>query len=206
MLRDLAPEAKNETQTKEIAVNLLQAWIFSMMVVLLDPSAKARARRVDVYDIWADYADTALCLADVVSSEESLFVGEKGKAKTAALLLSIARSETGFTNDISGDGGRSHCMMAIMTGRKGRVLEGTSEELLSDKRLCFRAGLRVARLSFRVCSRNPLLDRLSVYASGSCSRGHNESRKRMREAIRLWQWAPPEYVFEDSLTAELVAD
>jgi hypothetical protein len=187
----------------------LEAWIFTMMISILSPATKAKARHLDPYDVWADYADTAFCMADVLRTEPLLFRGDGAEIKTAAVLLAIAKHETAFTNDISGDGGRSHCMMAIMTGRTGRVREGTGEQLKHDKYACIQAGLRVARTSFRVCSRNPLLERLNVYASGSCDRGRLPSRNRMAEAVRLWNATPPlpdSYEDENERLTRFIAD
>jgi hypothetical protein len=53
----------------------------------------------------------------------------------------------------------------------GKTPEGwTGADLTADRKTCFRAGLHVARESFRMCKGFPTNERLSAYASGQC--GH----------------------------------
>lgn len=103
-----------------------------------------------------------------------------------------------------GDGGKSWCMMQILLGTpnsegktRRRVIvtpgggyEWTTdptkgwggEDLIEDRKKCFRTGLSMARVSFNACggSQASLKDRLKLYASGNCStEGENASRIRM---------------------------
>ena len=57
-------------------------------------------------------------------------------------------------------------------------------DLIADRRLCFRAGLRIIRKSFSACRRLPMMERLSAYASGNCDGGREASKKRVGAAIR----------------------
>lgn len=157
------------------------------MLALLHPKDVAKWRHVDEAVIWNDYADTARHLAVVLNEEQPLFAGEFGRAKTAAVLISLAKWETGFRNELTGDGGRSHCMLSIMAGRTGRVREGSGQELRKDKALCFKAGLRIARQSFGAC-RGKMMHKLAAYASGSCTRGLSASKIRMIDVLKLWKY------------------
>lgn len=58
------------------------------------------------------------------------------------------------------------------------------EDLVADRRLCIRTGLRAARKSLTGCRSLPALERLAGL-SGSCDRGRKESRSRMAKAIEL---------------------
>jgi hypothetical protein len=123
----------------------------------------------------ARYTEIASDLASVVydPAEEPLFSGDDGRARTAALLASIAAHESTFREDVEngkarGDGGGSWCFMQLHIGA-GKTPEGwTGADLTSDRKLCFRAGLHNARESFRMCKGHPTTERLSAYASGQC--------------------------------------
>lgn len=109
-----------------------------------------------------------------------------------------------------GDSGRSWCMMQIMLGRpdntgytRRRILLTKNyfrfvgrnnkdwknafggRDLVQNREDCFRAGLHLIRNSFRSCQRLPIIDRLSVYTSGSCSSGTRASEVRVRMAQRM---------------------
>lgn len=115
-----------------------------------------------------------------------------------------------------GDSGRSWCMVQVMMGlpaKNGRTLlrvvmtQGGlrfvndpsadpigwgGEDLVQDRTKCFRVGVRLARMSFSACSRLPVADRLSMYASGRCESGGEASRRRVGNAQRwLWKSRPP---------------
>jgi hypothetical protein len=125
----------------------------------------------------ARYTEIASDLAAVVydPDEQPLFSGDDGRAKTALLLASIAAHESTFREDVEngksrGDGGTSWCFMQLHIG-SGKTVEGWSgADVTSDRRLCFRAGLHVARESFRMCKAFPVIEKLSAYASGQCGR------------------------------------
>jgi hypothetical protein len=168
----------------------IEVWIFGLMLMLLPPQYRARVDKVPLAETWADYVETAAALSIVVTEEEPLFRGPYGRAKTAIVLLSLARHESAFRNNSMGDVGRSHCLMAVMTGVKGRVQEGTGEDLRWDKIACFRAGLRIARQSFRACRYGRPEHRLAAYASGSCNRGLKASESRLGAAMALWRDEP----------------
>lgn len=145
-----------------------------------------------------------------------------GRAKTLAVMLAIADSESGgFRKDVDfnigklsrGDGGKSWCLMQIQLSRPnadGRTnvrigLKGDQyeyvyakdkgfggEDLIANRKACFRVALHMARESFRACGSLPVEDRLSIYAGGDCTVGRAASRVRVGKAIRwLAAKAPP---------------
>lgn len=153
-------------------------------------------------------------------SEAPLFPGPYGRAKTLATILGIADSESGFRKDVDfgkgpasrGDGGRSWCLMQVQLGKaidgksplriglKGDTFEYIydkvhgwgGEDLVVDRKACFRVALRIMRSSFNACSYLPIDERLSVYASGNCVSGRTASKVRISKAIRwLAAVAPP---------------
>jgi len=110
-----------------------------------------------------------------------------------------------------GDNGRSWCLMQMNVG-KGRpwtraggwnvkkdrpwrygdkkedLIDGASgPEMVKDRRKCITEGLRLLRLSFRSCRKNPLKEKLNVYASGNCKYGGKGSRLRMTAAIKFFE-------------------
>jgi len=124
-------------------------------------------------------------------NESPLFEGEGAREQTVLLLASIAAHESGFRKDIEkghvrGDSGTSWCMMQIHIGR-GKTAEGWSgKELAEDRQRCFRAGLHLARESFRRCRAVSLPNRLSGYASGFCGNSP-VSREMVSRAVNYWE-------------------
>lgn len=154
------------------------------------------------------------------SREQPLFTGQYARAKTLAVMLSIAGFESGYRKDVDsgvgrfskGDGGRSWCLMQVQLSRldpstgktrrrialKDDLYEFVSvggfggEDLVSDRKACFRVALHIIRKSFRACYSNPIEEKLAVYASGKCYRGIPESRSRMNRAILWWNKIQPD--------------
>src|ERR1700722_15641150 len=137
----------------------------------------------------ARYTEIARDLAAVVydPAEAPLYDGSDGRAKTALLLASIAAHESTFRKDVEdgrarGDGGTSWCFMQLHIG-SGKTLEGGGgEDVTSDRQRCFRAGLHIARESFRMCKGFPVDEMLSAYASGQCGRSV-ESRAMVSRSV-----------------------
>jgi len=153
-------------------------------------------------------------------AEAPLFPGPYGRAKTLATMLGIADSESGFRKDVDfgkgayakGDSGKSWCLMQVRLGTavngktpnrvalKGGVYEfvydGVSgfggEDLVKDRKACFRVALHIMRDSFNQCSDLPVDERLSIYTSGSHDNGRAASKIRVGKAIKwLAAVAPP---------------
>lgn len=116
-----------------------------------------------------------------VSQEKPLFEGKRGQENTAALLVSIAYFESSFHGMHRGDHGNSVGFFQIWP-RKG---DPSKDEL--EQNIPLQANLARERIaeSFHSCSYGDPGDRLALYASGSCSRGIRESRRRMNQAIVL---------------------
>lgn len=223
----------------------IQAWAFDQMAVWAPPgrfgnSAYGAAypdsheEESDAQDRYRAIVRDAMAVAyDPV--EPPLFMNRKwvngkmevsddpiGRAKTLAVMLAIADSESGgYRRDVDlnigklarGDGGKSWCIMQIMLSRpdaKGQTstriaLKGDQyeyvyskdkgyggEDLIANRRACFRVALHMARESFRACQNLPVEERLSVYAGGNCEDGRPQSRVRVGKAIRwLAKTAPP---------------
>jgi len=164
-------------------------------------------------------------------NEKPLFSGPNGRAKTAQVMLAIMNYESSFRRDVDfglgkfgrGDGGRSWCMMQVLLGQpekngktrqriyvqpNGRMGYTTDpakgwggEELVSDRKACFRAALSVLRDSFQACANNELKDRLSLYASGKCqgNGGEQASRIRMGLAMHWMKTRAPEFSDAEAL-------
>lgn len=147
-------------------------------------------------------------------TEKPLFSGPRGRARTTALMLSIAQTESGFRRDVDfgigkdakGDSGESHCLMQVRLSKardNGKTdkrihldgpyysftLDGESgyggEDLLADRKVCFRAALHIMRQSFHTCHRLPSEERLGIYTSGDCERGRRSSRVRTLQAGQI---------------------
>jgi hypothetical protein len=162
--------------------------------------------------------------------EPPLFKGEHGRAETMAILESIAWHESGkaLRRDVDlgighrarGDGGGSVCLMQINVG-KGRtprynvvkkrfeykgdpeneLIQGyTADELLNDRKNCFRTGLRLARESFTACGNVPLDQSLMLYASGKCDAGSIESKHRMDKGMKWFISHRPEFTDAEILS------
>lgn len=144
----------------------------------------------------ARYTEIASDLAAVTFDEEEapLFGGASGRAETALLLASIAAHESTFRKDVDdgrvrGDSGRSWCLMQLHIGG-GKTFDGwTGQDLIADRRKCFRAGLHIARWSFHTCTELPLVEKLSAYASGSCGKSA-ESRQMITRAMAYFKRKP----------------
>ena len=181
-------------------MNPVTSWMLSLMVAFAPPDAKARASQLPGHaetsvEKSTRYESIAKDLFDVVydPKETPLFRGAKGRARTAALVLAVAYHESGFAHDVDvgpcyrgrdGQGarcdhGRSACLMQLHVG-DGKTIQGyTQEELFSDRKKCFRAGLGLLRKSFSECRLQDPRHRLNAYASGVCDHGEDGSERLM---------------------------
>jgi hypothetical protein len=168
----------------------LVAYLVAAMVgwvpVYAQPDHETRDEVIDRYESIARDAATVALDPD----ETPLFDGPDGRARTALLMLSVASFESGYRKRVDdgrgrGDNGHSFCLMQIRVGT-GATREGwTGPDLVEDRTRCFRAALHILRTSFGICHSAPLEDRLSAYASGSCTAGTEASKKRILRA-RNW--------------------
>jgi hypothetical protein len=166
---------------------------------------------------------------------DPLFEGSMARTHTVAVMLGIMRHESRFLKHIDlglgtasrGDSGKSWCMMQVMAGRHGttgewnivhdrpphwgdpeeEIVSGvTGQEMVQDRKLCFREGLRIARWSFSRCGNRGPYERLRVYASGSCSKGGEASRARMWSAERFWRETAEERTWTDAQIMEIIEE
>lgn len=171
-------------------------------------------------DTIARYESIAKDMYEVIKEEPPLFSGKYARARTASVLLSVAYFESGFHRNVDfglgklarGDNGNSWCLTQQNIG-KGRTLawnivkqryarptdppeeveQGwTGEELVTDRKKCFRVALRGIRGSFNACRGYPFAERLRSYASGTCEAGKDASISRMNFAIRWFDTRRPE--------------
>lgn len=189
---------------------VLKAWVVATILMLapyrppeegsitwrrFKPDASKEAHRARIESISSD-------LVDVVEAAPPL--PGMTRANTIRLMLSIAFFESGFQRDVDlglgkhgrGDFGKSFCLMQIQTG-KGKVPihdeeigAWTGQDLVDDRKKCFRAGLELLRRSMGACRgvkdddgenlRGASL--ISAYTTGKCTK--NESA-----AVIRWSFA-----------------
>jgi len=142
-----------------------------------------------------------------------LFTGPYGRARTVAVVLSVMFHESSFMRHVDyglgkyarGDHGKSWCLMQVKiedertmrwnqvedrpvawNDPKDEIFEGrTGEEMVQDRQICIREGLKILQISFGGTKGMPIDDRLRIYASGSRDKGALASKNRMRKAM---QW------------------
>ncbi len=166
------------------------------------------------------YKEIANDLITVVfdPNEPSIFGGSIGRHRTLALMMGVLKAESSFRKDIDlglgalgkGDGGQSWCLVQIKLGKEvngktpSRInLDNKSfaitknakdyggEDLVKDRKICLRAGLRMVRSAWNSCGKNKMEERLSVYVSGNCQGGKDSSRNRVRPAFQWISAYPP---------------
>ena len=125
----------------------LIAWILSFMVAAAAPGRATYITEATETKAEAQerYEAIAGDLAEVVWSpnEKPLFRGSDGRARTAAVLLSIMLHESAFRKDVDsgigkharGDSGRSWCMMQINIGT-GKTLPWNKVKYRFAKPVC----------------------------------------------------------------------
>jgi len=163
------------------------AWMVALMVSVA-PAGRAPATpeaKETQEEMNERYEAIAKDLVAVVydKNEQPLFKGSQGRAKTAAVLLAIARYESDFRRDVDlgkgplarGDGGRSWCLGQINLGepdkngqtprRIGVDQNGywvwsepgqwglSGPDLVNQRQNCFKAMLWMVRTSFAICGK-----------------------------------------------------
>lgn len=161
----------------------LVSWLVAAMVQWAPPVTPGPEQEARYGLIARDAAEVAFD-----PDEPPLFQGKDARARTAAFVLSVAAAESGFAEDVEdgrrrGDGDQSWCLMQINLGRRrfvprndtyayGLRVGWTGEDLLEDRSKCFRAGLRILRVSMRACGDG------SLYLYGRCVKGAGAWRER----------------------------
>lgn len=138
-------------------------WILAAMLQL-QPSAP-----------WSStFYETARGIVEGAEAEP-VFTGDI--RRTIALDIAVAWFESRFQQDAVGDHGAAHGLYQVHAPLAATVREQT---IVAN---------RMMRESMRACRALPVEQRLSLYASGSCDRGHKQSAWRMRLAERLFRAA-----------------
>ena len=177
-------------------VALLSSWLAAAMLVWSPPSSHAYTGASEEVTVTR-YVGIAEDMAEVATEELPLFTGRTGYAKTALVALSVVSFESGgFRADLdndkpTGDCHDGHCRAVCLAQiwlRPG--------DHLASRRDCFRLEIARLRESFAACRALPLLQRLGVYATGTClsAKGQSLSENRMRRALSYWassEFLPP---------------
>lgn len=202
----------------ELGITKMNNWAYKQ-IVKWSPPGKSHYTKETQSDAEKRYSEIASDAVAVVydPNEPSLFKGENGRARTLALLLSVASSESDFRSDVDtgvgrhskGDGGKSWCLMQVQLSKAGkdgktstRVLldpdggfrfsydpkEGLGgEDLVKDRKMCFRVALRMMKRSFETCVNNPESEKLAAYTAGNCEKGKNSSRRKYNRAASIFE-------------------
>ncbi len=176
-------------------MNLLSAWAFSAILALA-PSNDYTKKFESETEMKSRYQDIADDLVEAISSSKPIFKGDRAELDTAALLIAIAKFESGFRKDIDngivkGDSGRSICLMQINLGN-GKVKVGNDEmqswyakDILADRKKCFMVAIEVIRESMKSCKSYKGSDVLSMYTTGTCQANEKFARHRWNLAKNL---------------------
>lgn len=129
----------------------------------------------------------------VLTDQAPLFAKDENRQRSAALLLAINFREGSLIPNIKGDKDKrgnftSFCSMQIHLPYGAKTEEGwTGEELVEDPVKCITVGVRMLRISMKVCPKHPV----AFYAEGvdqrTCDsvRAQRISNDRMFLAQRL---------------------
>lgn len=129
------------------------------------------------------YQEIAKDIAEVVYEPNIKlpFIGDNIKVKTALLMASIASTESQFHQNVDdchvvGDHGVSFGLWQTQSPRAITC---------NDRKQALRIAITMVNQSLDACKNLPLVERLSVYASGSCNneRGKWHSRRKFNRAI-----------------------
>ena len=165
------------------AAKALAAHVLAAMLVLAPPSAPRHQpeSEASVMERYRGIAD-AIALAAVTPRGREVTVGESEGQRRAAVLIGLARHESGpFERDVdvgpcrtaaaACDGGRSVSVWQVMTH--------TAEQRHSyrtDRYAAADAAMRIALTSEARC-RGTDEERYGIYSSGACDRGRKAARE-----------------------------
>lgn len=182
-------------------MNPVTVWILALMTWGASPE---KLSALPQFPGWEESAEDKKTRYESIASdlysvtydpkEKPLFGGKLGRARTTALLLSIAFFESGYAKDVDQgpcyrgkdgkgtrcDGGKAACLMQIEVG-EGKTTEGwTKADLFSDRKKCFRAALHLVRRSFLACHNLGADHLLDSYAGGMCGLGVKAGSARLQ--------------------------
>lgn len=178
------------------------AWLLATMIAFSPLAAwehyKTEEARETAEQRAERYAGIASAVARVAfdPEERPLFDGPTGRHATATLLLGLAWKESAWRRDVdlglgklARGGGTDTCLLQIRLARwvkDGEVVDARTREgwdwrdLVADREKCFRAGLRIVRLSMGACRKYDPEHALAAYARGRCEDPVGQSKSRER--------------------------
>lgn len=164
------------------------AWLVSLMVSASPPG---RSGRESQHEALTRYESIAGDVMHVVEREPPLFGGAKGRERTAVLMIAVALHESAYRLDV--DRGETRGRIGECSIWQIVPAERGSCDAWKDRRLAAGIALERMRRSQRACMKPgvPVEHLLAAYASGSCTRGHKESRIRVETAMRWFARKPP---------------
>jgi hypothetical protein len=183
-------------------LNPITTWLLSLMTFLAPPDKLAALPQYPGWeetaeDKFARYTEIAEALYHVTYDRKtkSLFVGPRGRARTAATLLALAFVESGFAKDVDKgpcskkrpkgmdcDGGRAAGLAQIELGDETTMLERhgvegkTKADIFGNRELMFGIELVLVRRSYQSCAKYGPDWALNSYASGSCTRAKSNQQ------------------------------
>lgn len=176
---------------------VIAAWLMSMMMSLVPRGYTAEGfkhfqAQESTDDTKARYESIVEDLTEVVfdPAEKPVYGEAKGRQRTAVLMLSIAFWESSYRKDVDtgigkyakGDYGTSFCIMQVRVG-SGKTAEGWSgQDLIDDRKKCFRAALHLIHNSWGGADS---YDALTSYASGTHYDQHSEDAAVINDDQKL---------------------
>jgi len=173
----------------------LAGWLLSVMLSAVSPgkprfpveAIEAPTEGLQRYEGIA----AAISRVSLDPRERPLYSGALGRARTAALLLTLSYHESSWRRDVdyglgrhAHGGGRYHCILQVAVD--GTTQEGwNAMDLESDRELCVRAALHILQRSRGGCRSAGPDAWLRLYASGHCTRGRKAIAKRLK-TFRSW--------------------
>jgi len=127
--------------TSSLTITSLHQWLTDKMLSWMPPGRSYVNEAKETPEegkIRYEKIGSAMISVAYDLSERPLFVGKYGRAKTLALLASIAWFESGYRKDVDlglgklsrGDSGKSWCMMQIMLGKPDPITGHTKRRVL----------------------------------------------------------------------------
>ncbi len=162
-------------------MSTLETWILSVLLSIA-PEDATRRKAESSEELKARYTSIAADMAAVVQESKPLYGEDPNGMKTAAMLLAIAQFESGgFSKRVDtgakkGDNGKSVCLMQVnmfgghLTFGSEEMRAWTGDDLIADRKKCFKAGLEALRISTGYCGKTAKKQdpssRLNLYVKG----------------------------------------
>jgi hypothetical protein len=177
----------------------MQAWIFSLLVLLAPPERLAAQPHFPGWhetaaQLTTRYESIAADIAAVVETETPIARGKHGREQTAAMLVAVSFLESGWAPDVDASRcyrGRSGRSKRCDSGRAFTIYQMQFDDPVqrelarTDRRAATRIALARIRRSIAACARHGDLARLNAYASGRCDAGQKAGAARIQLARRL---------------------